>query len=153
VLKFTVVASVHLRGHFCLWIKTVDKKQVQTEDNEQLGIWMRWAKPVLGDISNKTPTQFCGRRTTALLANLARSSCFITSFGILSRISSSSRFWHSTTAWVVGRCPQHLGSTGCLLRLRGPNSTEAYVGIWCDSRKDVSSVVLALIFAVPLFHV
>lgn len=114
MLKFTMVASVGLRGHFCLQIKSVDKKQVQTEDKEQLRFWMRWAKPVLWDTSNKTPTQFCGSRTTALLANLASSSCFITSFGILSRISASSRFWHSTTTWVVRRCPQHLGSTGCM---------------------------------------
>lgn len=125
VWKFTVVASVHLRDHFCLEIKSVDKKQVQTEDNEQLRIWMRWVKPVLGGISNKAPTQFCGSRTTALRANLASSSCFITSFGILSKISASSRFWHLTTTWVVGRCPQHLGSPGCLLRLCGLNSTEA----------------------------
>lgn len=87
-----MVASVHLRGHFCLQIKSVEKEQVQTEDNEQLRIWTRWAEPVLRDISNKTPTPFWGSGAKVRLANLASSSCFITSFGILSRISASSRF-------------------------------------------------------------
>lgn len=60
VLKFPVAASAHLRGHFCLQIKSGDGKQVQTEDNEQLRIWRRLAKPVLWDISNKLPLSSVG---------------------------------------------------------------------------------------------
>lgn len=40
---------------------------------------------------------------TALLVDPASSSCFITSFGILSRITASSRFWHSATALGCGK--------------------------------------------------
>lgn len=159
-LQYFICVEIHCGcfGTFerplCLQIKSVDKKQVQTEDNEQLRIWMRWAKPLLWGISNKTPTQFCGSRTTALLAHLASSSCFITSFGILSRISASSRFWHSTTAWVVGRCSQHLGSTGCLLRLHGLNSTGGLRGSTVRLQGGCSlNCSYSLIFPVPLFHV
>lgn len=153
VLKFTMVASVRLRGHFCLQIKSVDKEQVRTEDNEQLRIWMRWAEPVLWDISNKTPTWFWGTGTKARLANFASSSCFITSFGILSRISASSRFWHSMSTWVVGRRPQNLGSPGCLFGLCGLNST----GVWgCkqwDPKKGVLSIALTLLLLHHCFSV
>lgn len=136
VLRATVIAPVHLGGHFCSQIKFVDKKQVQTEDNGWLRIWRRWSKPAPWDISNKTPTQFCGGRTAALLANAASGSCFITSFGILSIISSSSRFWHSATARGGGRCPRHLGSTGCPRRLHALNSAGVQEGEQWDSRKE-----------------
>lgn len=104
-------------------MKCVDKKQVRAEDNEQLRVGMRHSKLVLWDISNQTPTQLHGSRAAAPLTNHATGSCFITSLGILSIISPSSTFWYSATAWAVGRCPQHSGSTGCPLWLHGLSST------------------------------
>lgn len=66
---------------------------------------------------------------TALLVDPASSSCFITSFGILSRITASSRFWHPATAWAVGRWPQPWRGTGC----HGLNSSGVKVGLQWSS--------------------
>lgn len=83
---------------------------------------------------------------TALLVDPASSSCFITSFGILSRITASSRFWHSATAWVVGRWPQSLKGRGCMAW----TALGWRVGLHKGPSLDCSYLI---ILATPFFHV